>query len=151
MRSESASRSRASVVENTFKPVNVGRGLSTTSKVPGQARPRKNVDGRLQDLEGHRDALPAADAGAAEAEACPAPAQLVEEVHGDAGAARGERVADRDGPAVDVRLVARQPELLLDRQVLRREGLVHLEEVEVRELRLGAGERVLEGRHRPDA
>src|ERR1700694_4542153 len=107
MRSESASRSRASVVENTFTPVNVGRGLSTASKVPGPAPPRKNVAGPLQDLEGQRDALPAADAGAAEAEARAAPPQLVEEVHGDAGAARAEWMADRDGAAVDCRLRAR--------------------------------------------
>src|SRR6266702_8968662 len=116
MRSESASRSRASVVENTFMPVNVGSGRSTGSNVPGAGPPRKNVADPLQDLERDRDALPAADAGAAEAEANPAPAQLIDEVHGDAGAARREGVADGDGAAVDVRTVARQPELLLDRR-----------------------------------
>ena len=70
---------------------------------------------------------------------------------GDAGAAGPERVPDRDGAAVHVGPVARQPELLLHRQVLRREGLVHLEEVEVGELRPGPGHGVPDRRHRADA
>src|SRR6266498_990059 len=69
---------------------------------------------RLQRLEHHRDALATADAGGADAVTGAAPAQLVHEVHRDARAARRERMAERDGAAVDVGAVARKLELLQD-------------------------------------
>ena len=40
-------------------------------------------------------------------------------------------MTERDSAAVDVDALAIEPELLLDRQVLRREGLVDLDEIDV--------------------
>ena len=86
-------------------------------------------------LDDHRDALAAADAGGAEPVAAAAAAELMQQVQGDAGAAGAERVAERDGAAVHVGPLAVEAQLLLDRQVLRREGLVDLDQVHVVELR----------------
>src|SRR6266849_6148975 len=49
------------------------------------------------------------------------PPQGVQQVDGDAGAGRRQRVTDRDRAAVDVGFGAVEPQLFLDRQVLRRE------------------------------
>jgi hypothetical protein len=49
-----------------------------------------------------------------------------------------EGVAEGDGAAVDVGLLAVEAELLLDREVLRGEGLVDLDEVHLVERELGA-------------
>ena len=57
--------------------------------------------------------------------------QGVDEVRGDARPGGPEGVADGDRAAVDVGLVAVEPELLLDGEVLRREGLVDLDEVDL--------------------
>ena len=46
-------------------------------------------------------------------------------------------MAERDRAAVNVHLVAIQPELLFDREVLRREGLVHFDQINVVELQAG--------------
>src|SRR4051812_32747917 len=85
----------------------------------------------LRRLQEQRDALAAADAGGADAALQVAPPHLVEQVRGDARAGGAERMAHGDGAAVHVGAVAREPQLLLHREVLRSEGLVHLEEIEV--------------------
>src|SRR5947208_209972 len=85
-------------------------------------------------LDDDGDALAAADAGRAEPEAAAAATQLVEEVRGDARARGAQRVAERDGAAVDVGALAVEAQLTLDGDVLRGEGLVDLDEIEVREL-----------------
>ena len=54
-------------------------------------------------------------------------------------------------PPFTLVFVAVEPELLLDREVLRREGLVDLDEVDVAELEAGALERAADGRRRADA
>ena len=51
-------------------------------------------------------------------------------------------MAERDRAAVDVDLVAVEAQLLLDRQVLRRERLVDLEEVDVVERQARASQRL---------
>src|SRR5512143_1565113 len=108
MRSDSASRSRASVVENTLTPVNFGRLRSTPPNLPGAARACKDVAAPrsaapLHRLDDDRDPLATADAGSAEPVAGAPAAQLVQQVHGDARPAGGQRVAHGDGAAVDVR------------------------------------------------
>src|SRR4051812_1145752 len=90
----------------------------------------------LRRLEEERDALPAADAGGTDAPLRLAARKLVEEMGGDARARRRERMSDGDGPSVDVGILAGEPQILLHRQVLRSERLVHLEQVEVLEARL---------------
>src|SRR5262245_64097586 len=52
----------------------------------------------------------------------------------DARARRAERMAERDGAAVDVGALAVEAELLLDGEILRRERLVDLDEVEIGQL-----------------
>src|SRR5689334_5878119 len=83
-------------------------------------------------LDDHRGALSAADAGGAQAVAAAAPAQRVQQVRGNAGTARAEGMPERHGAAVDVGALAVQLELALDRQVLRRERLVDLDQIHVR-------------------
>src|SRR5690606_34511306 len=78
-----------------------------------------------------RRALAAADAGAAEAVAAAATAQLVEKVDGDPCAGRGERMRQRDGTAVHVGALRIEAELTGHRRELRGERLVDLDEVHV--------------------
>src|SRR5258705_13559536 len=87
----------------------------------------------LRRLEQQRDALAASDAGGADPAPRPPAPHLVQEMRGDAGAGSRQRMADRDGPAVDVGAVAGQAEILLHREILRGERLVDLEQIEVRE------------------
>src|SRR5205085_1786734 len=61
---------------------------------------------------------------------------------GAALARRAERVPERDRAAVHVRLLAIEAEVFLHREVLRREGLVDLDEIHVLDLEAGALERL---------
>src|SRR5207248_707030 len=74
-----------------------------------------------------------------------APAELVGELRGDACAGGGEWMPDGGRSAVDVGVLAREPEVFLHRQVLRREGLVHLEEIEVLQRRVVPLESLADG------
>ena len=60
-------------------------------------------------------------------------------------------MAERDRAAVDVDLVAIEAQLLLAREVLRREGLVDLDQVEIVERQLRALERLADRRRRAHA
>src|SRR5437868_361444 len=102
-------------------------------------------------LDDHGDALPAADARRADRLLAAAAAQLVEQVGDDPRARRAERMAKGDRTPVDIRARAIEPELLLDRQVLGGERLVHLDQVVVGELAAGALERAPDRRGRADA
>src|SRR5476649_2241104 len=97
------------------------------------------------------DALAAADAGGADGALSAAAMQLIQKVRGNAGSRGRERVAHGDGASVDVALIARQAQLFFDGEILRREGFVDLEEVEVLQLRLMTVERATDGRRRSDA
>src|SRR4029077_2692718 len=61
--------------------------------------------GILRRLDEERDALPAADAGGADAALRAAAPELVQEVRGDARARCGQRMPDGDGASVDVGVV----------------------------------------------
>lgn len=64
-----------------------------------------------------------------------APAQLGERGRGELGAGAAERVAERDGPAVDVELVVRDLELALHVERLAGKGLVELDLIDSRMVR----------------
>ena len=102
-------------------------------------------------LDDDGDALPAADARRADGELLATTAQLVDEVRRDARARRAERVAERDRAAVDVGPLAVEAELLLDGEVLRRERLVDLDEIDVADLEPRAVQRAADRRRRADA
>src|SRR5690606_33106304 len=110
------------------------RGADLLQKVnraeaPQDSRPREDRGPpALQGLDDHGDSLAATDAGGADTEFFTAPPKLVEQMPGDARARGPEWVAQSDGAAVDVGALARQSQRLLHGQVVRREGLVHLEE-----------------------
>src|SRR3954449_7132340 len=96
--------------------------------------------GRSSAREGfyhNRDALPASDAGGAEAETASATAKRVQQVQDDPRAARAERVADRHGAAVDVGALAVELELLLHGKILGGERFVDLDQVHVIEREAG--------------
>ena len=80
-----------------------------------------------------------------------AAAHLVQQRHQHAAARRADRVADRDGAAVDVDLAGVPAHLLVDRAGLRRERLVDLHQVEVLRLPAGLLQAQLRGRHRAHA
>src|SRR5207245_8807554 len=80
-------------------------------------------------FHGHRRSLATADAGGAQPEALALPAQGVQQVARAARAARRERVPDGDRAAVHVGPGTIEPQLPLDGEVLRRERLVHLDEI----------------------
>src|SRR6476469_11071919 len=98
-----------------------------------------------------RRALPAADAGGAQAVPSAAPAERVQQVRGDPRAARAERMAQRDGAAVHIGALAVEHELPLDHQVLGREGLVDLDQIHVIQSETRVGQCPPGGRHRADA
>src|ERR1044071_2887950 len=102
----------------------------------GVERPAKLSERVLDALEDDGDALAAADAGGGEAVAAAAALQLVQRRQDEARARSAERVAQGDCAAVDVRLRAVEPQLLLDGEVLAGESLVDLHEVYVRELQV---------------
>ena len=85
----------------------------------------------------------AAAAGAAAAE-------LVQQGGGDPCARAAERVADRDGPAVDVHPVGVELELVGHRHRLRRERLVDLDQVEPVHRPARPAEHLAHRRDRPD-
>ena len=99
----------------------------------------------------HRDALAAADTGGAESVAPASPAEGMQQVQGDAGAARAQRVAQGHGPAVEVGALAVETELTLDGEVLRGEGLVDLDQVHVAQGQACPVERLPRRRRRADA
>ena len=83
------------------------------------------------DLEQSRRAHAAADAHRHEPSAAAALAELVDELRRELRARRAERMTERDRAAVDVHFLLRNPELAHDRDDLRRERLVELDQVDV--------------------
>src|SRR5258707_13989922 len=77
----------------------------------------------------HRDALPAADAGGGQTVRGAAAAQLVHQGEEKARPRGRHRMAERDGPAVDVGPLTVQAPLLLYREGLAGGGLLHLHKV----------------------
>ena len=90
-------------------------------------------------LDYYRGTLAAADAGAPEAITPTATAQRMQEMEGDPGPTCAQWVADRDRTAVHVGALPIEPQLLLDRKVLGRECLIHLDQIHVVQLEAGAG------------
>ena len=82
-------------------------------------------------LEQPRRAHAAADAHRHESRSAAALAELVDELRRELRARGAERVTERDRAAVDVHLLLIEPEIAHDRDDLRGERLVELDEVDV--------------------
>src|SRR5438093_7605471 len=97
-----------------------GSGACTSSEDPG-----------LDALEDRGDALAATDAQRREPVVLLALRELGDEREREPCAGGAERMAERDRPSVHVRPLSLEAEVLLDGEILRREGLVDLDEVHV--------------------
>src|SRR3989442_3624158 len=99
-------------------------------------------------LDDHRDALAAADAGGGET-VSPLPPPKLEGKGQEQARARGpQRMAEGDRSPVHVGLLAVEAQLLLDRQVLAPQRLLHLDEVEVLRRQARRLQRLARRRHR---
>src|SRR5207247_9722219 len=96
----------------------------------------------LDALENRRDPLSAADAQRREAVSLLALAELVRQGEREPRARRTQRMSERARAAVHVRLLAVEAEVLLHREVLRRERFVDLDEVHVLDLEPGSLKRL---------
>src|SRR5215467_13196209 len=94
-------------------------------------------------LDDERDPLSPADAERGDAESRIAVLHGVKERHQHTSAARADRVAERDGPAVHVDAVLRDAELTQHAERLRGERLVQLPEVDLLTPEPGFLERLL--------
>ena len=88
-------------------------------------------DGSADRLDGHGNSLAAADAQGGDAALAAGVLQSGQERDQQPRAAAADRVAQRNGPAVDVGLRRRQAQFLAARQGDDGEGLVELEQVDV--------------------
>src|SRR5690242_5740149 len=103
---------------------------------------------RRRELAGAQDqsvALPAGTAQCGHRVAGTASCQFKGRVQGDPGPRHADRMADRDGPAVDVDLRRIDPEFLRRRQRDRRERLVDLDDVELVDGDAFTGDGLLDG------
>src|SRR5438093_4588925 len=112
---------------------------------------RSIIPSRLNGLYDHRRALATPDAGRAEAVTPAAAAEGVQQVQGDPRAAGAKRVPERHRTSVYIRALAIESQLLLDREVLRGEGLVDLHEIHLLQVEPRCSERAPRGRHRSNA
>src|SRR2546422_11559086 len=80
-----------------------------------------------------------------------AAAELVQQGHDEPRAGHAQGMAERDRAAIHVHLLRIQAQLADDDEALRSEGLVQLDEVEVRDLEAGTRQRLAYGRDRPDS
>src|SRR5262249_54273236 len=92
-----------------------------------------------------------ADAGRAQSVSGASALERMREVPRDARSRSGERVAERDGAPADIGPLAAQAELLFDRQVLGRECLVDLDELDRVEPKAGLLETAPDRGRGPDA
>src|SRR5262245_32742369 len=92
-------------------------------------------------FDDERGTLAAADAGGAQPVAGAAPPERMQQVRGDPRSAGPERVAEGDRAPIHVGALAVEAELTLDREVLRGERLVDLDQVHVLERESRVGQR----------
>src|ERR1700730_4667382 len=92
-------------------------------------------------FDGERNAHPAADAQCRQATLCIALLHLVQQRYEDAGARSTDRMADGDGTAVDIHDAGVPSHVLVDRDRLRGERLVRLDEIKVGNFPAGLLER----------
>src|SRR5690606_7571006 len=104
--------------------------------------------GRLNALDDRGNAHAAADAQGAQAALEVATLEFVEDDADDHGAGGAQRVAHRDGAAVDVGDLVRDAHVLHEAHGNGRERLVDLEQVDVGDLQAGDGQRLAGGRCR---
>ena len=99
----------------------------------------------------HGDALAAADAGAGNSIAAAATTKFEQQREDEARSGGAERMAERDGAAVDVGFVAVKAKKLFDGEILRSESFVHFDQVDLIELQVRECKSFLDRRNRPDA
>src|SRR5690242_14621832 len=132
------------------KTLSAAKAYSTTTPTAGSRNSFMATPLGGEGFDDHRGALTAADARRAQPVALPLLRERVQEMNGDAGAGRGEGMPDGDGAAVHVGPGAVQAQLLLDREVLRRERLVHFHQIHLVELQARLGERLARRGRGPD-
>src|SRR5713101_8331754 len=106
---------------------------------------------RSRALENRGDALAAADALRGEGVALAFALQERRRLAGDARAGGAQRMAERDGAAVEIGPALVDAEFAHAGDRLRGEGLVDLDDVDVLDGEAGALQRLLRRRHRADA
>src|SRR6266700_3232761 len=122
---------------------------STTPCVPfpTPGEPISTMSMALHPLEDRGDALAATDAHGDECVLAPGAPQLVERLDGEDRPRGADRVAERDTTAVGVRPLGGKVELAHDSQRLRRERLVHLEQIDLVDLQAGLVQYRTDGGH----
>ena len=125
------------------RPRRVGEGARRASRTPLVASFRGQTE---LSLDAHGDAHPAADAQRRQSLLRIAARHFVQQRDQHARARGADRMADRDRAAVDVDDVGVPAEVLVDRQRLRGESLVGLDEFEVFDLPAGFLQRLARGR-----
>ena len=103
----------------------------------------------MQHLDRKRDALTAADAQSDQAALETVPAHRVNELRRQHGSGRADRVAVRDGAAIDIDDLVGQSELARDDDGDRRERLIDLGPLDRVDVPSGALQRLLDGWHGP--
>src|SRR5271165_1418718 len=104
-----------------------------------------------QVLDDHRNALPAADARSREPIFPLAAAQLVHQRNNQPRSGRAQRMPERNRAAIHVDFVAIKPQFFFNRKILRGEGLVHLDQINVVECQSSFLQRDASRRNRPRA
>src|SRR5262249_22210676 len=127
------------------------RAITATARTTRMAQLCGPDVSRVLALEQRRLALADTDAQRGQPVPAAAPAQLVEHRHAEARPAHAQRMAQREGAAVQVHPLRVETQLADDGQALRRERLVQLDEVELARVDPCTLEQLAHGRHRPDA
>jgi hypothetical protein len=89
------------------------------------------VSPSLISLTNNRDALSAADARRGQTIPAAATGQFVEQSQDQTRSSRAQRMSQRNRAAVRISPFAIKSEFLLDREVLRREGFIHFDQIDV--------------------
>ncbi len=129
----------------------IARRASRPAGRAAHARPGPAACGRAYPPEEHRDPLPTADTERHEAELMIAALHLVEDLRGERGAGRADRMAERDRAAVGVDLRLVEAELVDHGERLGGERLVELDHADLVKRPAGALEHLADRRHGADA
>src|SRR5713101_4252466 len=101
-----------------------------------------------QRLHNHRNPLPAANARRGQPVLLLAPTQLIQQRDHQPRSGRSQRMSQRNRSTIHVHLFAIESQFFLHSQILRRERLVHLNQVDVIQSQPRALQRNLRRRHR---
>src|SRR2546421_4118105 len=110
-----------------------------------------NLSPSLISLTNNRDALSAADAGCGQSVPASATRQFVEQSQDQTGSSRAQRMSQRNRAAVDIRPFTIKSQFLLNREVLRRKGFIHFDQIDIGKFQPGLVERQARCRYGTDA